>query len=96
MCLSSPLFAGDSEIDEIFKIFRVLGTPTETTWPGLSSLPDYKSNFPVWNKKNLKSVVHNLEEDGINLLEKILVLDPCDRISAKRALLHPYFKDVDL
>ncbi|KAJ6160942.1 hypothetical protein N7470_004338 [Penicillium chermesinum] len=35
MCTRKPLFPGDSEIDEIFKIFRILGTPDEETWPGL-------------------------------------------------------------
>jgi len=35
-----PLWPGDSEIDELMKIFRTLGTPDETTWPGVSSLPD--------------------------------------------------------
>ena len=34
------------EIDELFKIFRTLGTPTEATWPGVSELPDYKDSFP--------------------------------------------------
>jgi serine/threonine protein kinase len=42
MATGRPLFPGDSEIDELFRIFRVLGTPTEATWPGVSSLPDYK------------------------------------------------------
>ena len=44
----NPLWPGDSEIDEIFRIFRTLGTPTETTWPGVSDLPDYKPMFPQW------------------------------------------------
>ncbi len=34
-----PLFPGDSEIDEIFRIFRTFGTPDEATWPGVTSLP---------------------------------------------------------
>ncbi|KAM9886988.1 hypothetical protein OXX79_013903, partial [Metschnikowia pulcherrima] len=42
MCNRKPLFPGDSEIDEIFRIFRVLGTPNETVWPDVSYLPDYK------------------------------------------------------
>ncbi|GMQ03497.1 hypothetical protein CsSME_00049274 [Camellia sinensis var. sinensis] len=46
-----PLFPGDSEIDELFKIFRVLGTPNEDTWPGVTSLPDFKSAFPKWPSK---------------------------------------------
>ena len=46
-----PLFPGDSEIDQLFKIFRTLGTPTEATWPGVSQLPDFKDTFPQWTKK---------------------------------------------
>ena len=34
MAQKYPLFPGDSEIDELFQIFRVLGTPNEKTWPG--------------------------------------------------------------
>ena len=43
-----PLFAGDSEIGQIFKIFRTLGTPTEETWQGFESLPEMKMTFPKW------------------------------------------------
>jgi len=50
-----PLFPGDSEIDQLFKIFRTLGTPTESTWPGVSQLPDFKDTFPQWQKKVLES-----------------------------------------
>lgn len=41
-------FQGDSEIDQLFKIFRVLGTPDEECWPGVRQLPDYKTFFPKW------------------------------------------------
>ena len=37
-----PLFQGDSEIDQLFRIFRVLRTPTEELWPGVTQLPDFK------------------------------------------------------
>lgn len=76
-----PLFPGDSEIDELFKIFRsaccilkiaflqfgivasclifvnlcyhyrIMGTPNEETWPGVTSLPDFKTAFPKWLPK---------------------------------------------
>lgn len=42
MITRRPLFPGDSEIDELFRIFRVLGTPSEESWPGVTRLPDYK------------------------------------------------------
>ncbi|KAG1795666.1 kinase-like domain-containing protein [Suillus plorans] len=87
----SPLFPGDSEIDQIFKIFRILGTPSEETWPGVTQLPDYKDTFPRWSKQELKGVVPNLDEQGLDLLAHTLTYDTAKRISAKRALSHPYF-----
>ncbi len=42
MLLGRPLFEGDSEIGQIFKIFQALGTPTEANWPGITALPDFK------------------------------------------------------
>ena len=36
------VFQGDSEIDQLFRIFRVLRTPTEDLWPGVTQLPDFK------------------------------------------------------
>ena len=50
-------FQGDSEIDQLFRIFRILKTPTEELWPGVSSLPDYKDTFPAWNSYNLPQQV---------------------------------------
>ena len=68
MVNQKPLFPGDSEIDELFKIFRVLGTPTEETWPGVASLPDYKSTFPQWKKEEWATVVPTLCPQGLDLL----------------------------
>jgi hypothetical protein len=36
------------EIDQLFKIFQVMGTPHEGMWPGVSAMPDYKDTFPKW------------------------------------------------
>ncbi|CAI5530143.1 unnamed protein product [Closterium sp. Naga37s-1] len=71
-----PLFPGDSEIDELFKIFRMLGTPNDDNWPGVSQLPDYKTSFPQWTSKDHQSIVPTLEKSGIDLLSKMLCLDP--------------------
>lgn len=62
------LFPGDSEIDQLFQIFRILGTPTEVTWPGVTQLPDYKGSFPRWPRKEMKDIVPNLDRDGRDLL----------------------------
>ncbi|KAJ1864840.1 Cyclin-dependent kinase catalytic subunit [Coemansia sp. RSA 989] len=94
MVLRKPLFPGDSEIDEIFKIFRILGTPTEEIWPDFTHLPDYKKSFPKWQAKDLSKLIPKLDADGIDLLKRMLTYDPAHRISAKQALAHPYFNDI--
>eukprot|EP01059_Diplonema_ambulator_P014660 TRINITY_DN255_c0_g1_i2.p1 TRINITY_DN255_c0_g1~~TRINITY_DN255_c0_g1_i2.p1 ORF type:complete len:298 (+),score=132.67 TRINITY_DN255_c0_g1_i2:57-950(+) len=94
MANRTPLFPGDCEIDELFQIFRLLGTPDEKTWPGVTSLPDYKPVFPKWTGKSLASVCKDVDSLGIDLLGKLLTYDPNERITAVRALKHPWFQDV--
>ncbi|XP_002737515.1 cyclin-dependent kinase 1-like [Saccoglossus kowalevskii] len=95
MATKRPLFHGDSEIDQLFRIFRTLGTPNDEIWPGVSSLPDYKPTFPNWSPGQLPAAIKNIDDDGVDLLKKMLVYDPAYRISAKTALNHPYFEDLD-
>lgn len=95
MVSRTPLFPGDSEIDQLFKIFRCLGTPTEETWPGVEKLPDYKPTFPKWEGDSLANRVPGLDADGIDLLSRMLRYEPSQRISARDALNHPYFNDLN-
>jgi serine/threonine protein kinase len=83
-----PLFSGDSEIDQIFKIFQMYGTPNEKIWPGITKLPEFKLTFPQFKGKGLPSYCYNLDEAGLDLLSRMVVYDPCRRISAKAALNH--------
>jgi serine/threonine protein kinase len=66
-----PLFPGDSEIDQLFRIFRTMGTPDQKTWPDVHKLPDYKSCFPRWDRQDLKIFVPPLANDkeGLDMLE---------------------------
>ncbi|EGD82562.1 CMGC/CDK/CDC2 protein kinase [Salpingoeca rosetta] len=91
MVTTRPLFPGDSEIDELFRIFRYLGTPNEHVWPGVSELPDFKTTFPQWKRQDLAKLVPGLDPTGLDLLEQMLRYAPSARISATRALRHPYF-----
>eukprot|EP00943_MAST-04B_sp_MAST-4B-sp1_P008920 g8920.t1 len=93
MAKGSPLFPGDSEIDQLFRIFRTKGTPTETVWPGVNELPDMKDKFPKWVPQNLARIVSRLNEKGADLFSKMLIFSPSKRITALKALRHPYIAD---
>ncbi|CRK90881.1 CLUMA_CG004571, isoform A [Clunio marinus] len=95
MATRKPLFQGDSEIDQLFRMFRILRTPTEEIWPGVTSLPDYKTTFPCWTQNNLANQVKNINSAGMDLLQKSLVYDPAYRISAREMIEHKYFDDID-
>jgi cyclin-dependent kinase len=88
------LFTGDSELQQLLHIFRLLGTPNEEIWPGVSSFRDWHE-FPQWRPQDLALAVPGLNPAGLDLLAKMLVYDPAKRISAKAALNHPYFSDLD-
>jgi cyclin-dependent kinase 2 len=96
MATHKVLFRGDSEIDQLFQIFKILGTPDEVLWPGVSKLPDYKSTFPKWSPQRL--VVHNpqLPSDALDLLSRMLTYKPDERLTANHALAHSFFRDVQI
>jgi serine/threonine protein kinase len=87
------LFMGDSEIDQLTKIFSVLGTPNEEVWPGWSSLPYHRTNFPDWTPQPLETVVPQLGACGCDLLQNLLKFDPQQRGDAKDCLRHPFIQD---
>jgi len=92
-----PLFPGDSEIDQLFRIFRSLGTPTEDSWPGVTRLPDFKSAFPRWKPQDIHQVLPvPLAQGGHHILAGLLAYNPADRFSARQALRHPYLVDSQL
>ena len=81
----------------IFEIFQLRGTPTEETWSGVSLLKDYKDNFPQFKKQSLKQRVTKgggkVSEAGMDLMERMLEMDPVKRIGIQDALKHPYFNE---
>lgn len=89
------MFYGETEIDMLTKILSLRGTPSEATWPGVTSLPNYME-FSHVEGVSLKEVFPMMTDKGIDLLNKLLCMNPNKRISATDALAHEYFTELPL
>lgn len=94
MVRRKALFPGDSEIDMLFRIFQLFGTPSEERWPGVSALPDFKRTFPNWRARPIAQLLPDLDPLGLDLFMRMMEYNPAARVSAKDALRHPYFEDL--
>ncbi|EAY01359.1 CMGC family protein kinase [Trichomonas vaginalis G3] len=91
MIKKSPLFVGDSDLDQAFGIFKILGTPEEY-WPENAVIS--ADVFPEMEKKDLGGVLNIQDPDLIDLITKLLSIDPNKRLTARDALDHPYFSKI--
>uniref|UniRef100_V9KKY3 cyclin-dependent kinase n=1 Tax=Callorhinchus milii TaxID=7868 RepID=V9KKY3_CALMI len=93
MATGRPLFPGSTVEDELHLIFRILGTPTEETWLGISSSEEFKAyNFPRYKAEPLINHAPRVDNDGIDLLSKLLQFEAKKRSSAEEGMKQPYFK----
>ena len=106
LLLKEPIFMGNGELDQLDKIFKLLGTPTDESWKGWRSLKHAKL---ISARKGGKSKLRDkfpkialedndmyLTDNGLDLLSKMLTYDPEKRITAKEALNHTWFKEYPL
>ena len=95
MTSGNPLFTGTSEKSQLDTIFRHLGTPSEASFPGITQLPEWQTDFPNYSApSSMISLVPNIDEAGVDLLTSLLTYDPSHRITAQDARRHPYFQDI--
>jgi len=93
---SAVLFAGNSDVDQADKIFSIMGSPSEATWPEYMDLPGaQKTSFRSYPNR-LRTVITPdlLSSSGFDLLTKLLAYRPEDRITAAETLNHPYFSEL--
>lgn len=92
LLLRVPFVAGETDLDQLAKIFQAMGTPTEESWPGHTKLPDYVQ-FKAYPATPLQDIFTAAGDDLIELLERLLNLDPLKRWSCSNALKSNYFKN---
>jgi cyclin-dependent kinase len=87
-------FPGTDEKNQLELVFGLFGTPSEKSWPALSHSKDFKLNdFQPQKKRPLKMFAPSLCSNGLDLMASFFKLNPEKRISAEKALKHPYFDD---
>ncbi|XP_075682757.1 serine/threonine-protein kinase MAK isoform X2 [Rhinoderma darwinii] len=80
-----PLFPGTSEVDEIFKICQVLGTPKKSDWSeGYQLAASMNFRFPQCVPINLKTLIPNASEEALTLMRDMLHWDPKKRPTASQ------------
>ncbi|XP_059092681.1 cyclin-dependent kinase 7-like [Tigriopus californicus] len=92
LLLRLPFVAGETDLDQLAKIFMAMGTPTEETWPGHTQLPDYVK-FKAYPGTPLPDIFTAAGPDLIQLLELLFAMDPNKRCTCTEALKLDYFKN---
>ncbi|KPI88008.1 putative Protein kinase [Leptomonas seymouri] len=93
MILGYSLFRGENSRDQLNKIFYVVGTPTEQTWPGVTKLPGYDRSFNVYKVAPLPTRLRDYHEGAVEFIAYMLVTNPKLRPTIPEILQHPFLKD---
>ncbi|UJR14057.1 hypothetical protein I4U23_001054 [Adineta vaga] len=88
-----PLFHGNHQIELLFSIFSMMGTPSVDIWPLFPKYSYFNAEFPRWPKRNdhLYELTKLIGAQGLDILKYLLVYDPKQRLTARTALQHQYF-----
>lgn len=94
LMLRVPYLASETEIGQISVVCQAIGTPTEENWPGVTKLPEYtvpEPHTPVYGRDHYLARFGTAGQDGVDLLMRMLALDPRHRITAQEVLEHPWW-----
>ncbi|KAK4621509.1 Glycogen synthase kinase 1 [Fulvia fulva] len=93
LMLGQPLFPGESGIDQLVEIIKVLGTPTRDQIRTMN--PNYMEHkFPQIKPHPFSKVFRKADPNAIDLISKLLEYTPTQRLSAIDAMVHPFFDEL--
>ncbi|KAF6198068.1 hypothetical protein GE061_007814 [Apolygus lucorum] len=90
LLLRVPFLPGESDLDQLTRIFHTLGTPTEQTWPGMTSLSDF-IQFKSFPGTPLKHIFTAAGDDLLDVISSLLMINPAQRADCPTLLQMPYF-----
>lgn len=95
MVTGKALFTGLNDSDQVKKIFKIIGTPSNEDFPDMKKLSGWNAEeYDEYPPQDLKQYVPTLEDEGFKLLTAMLQANPDKRISTENALTHPYFDEI--
>ncbi|KAF9892186.1 regulator of ime2 [Aspergillus nanangensis] len=93
LMLGQPLFPGESGIDQLVEIIKVLGTPTRDQIRTMN--PNYMEHkFPQIKPHPFNKVFRKAPQEAIDLISALLEYTPTQRLSAIEAMCHPFFDEL--
>ena len=75
------------------RIFKICGTPKMCETFNEQNLKFYSKQYPKWKRKSMCEVVPSMSVLGQDLMGRMMMLNPTERVSARQALRHPFFKE---
>ena len=91
--LGQPLFPGESGIDQLVEIIKVLGTPTRDQIRTMN--PNYMEHkFPQIKPHPFSKVFRKASNDAIELISALLEYTPTQRLAAIDAMCQPFFDEL--
>eukprot|EP00731_Ephydatia_muelleri_P002262 Em0001g2262a len=95
MACGRPMFPGSNVEEELTLIWKIMGTPTEETWPGVTKIEAFvEGRFPMYKAESLAVQVPRLDKDALSLLEMLLQYQSHNRVAAASAMKHAYFQSL--
>ncbi|KAL1445873.1 hypothetical protein WDU94_003545 [Cyamophila willieti] len=92
LLLKAPFLPGESDLDQLTRIFQTLGTPSEETWPGVTKLQDF-IQFKVFPGIPLNEIFTAAGDDLLQVISSLLCLNPAKRTNCTQTLKMDYFKN---
>ncbi|CAG8759571.1 4071_t:CDS:2 [Dentiscutata erythropus] len=94
LMLGQPLFPGESGIDQLVEIIKVLGTPTKEQIKTMN--PNYMEHkFPQIKPHPFSKVFRaRTPPEAIDLISRLLEYTPSNRLTAIEAMCHPFFDEL--